>query len=238
MLVCSDARVALRDMADQSVDLVVTDPPYRTISGGNTQGKHQRPSGMLTNNDGRIFRHNDITFDEWLPDVFRVLRDPGHCYVMTNLLNLWDLHRVAVSCGFLAHNLLVWKKNTPTPNRWYMKNAEYILFLRRGKARGIVHPGSMTVHDVPGVRGDRSHPTEKPVDLMRLYIENSSNPGDIVLDPFMGSGSTGVAAHTTGRRFIGIESDREYYLTACKRLGIMPCVEPTTTNLTQMPQLG
>jgi DNA modification methylase len=110
MLVCCDARVALRDMADQSVDLVVTDPPYRTISGGNTQGKHQRPSGMLTNNDGRIFRHNDITFDEWLPEAFRVLRDPGHCYVMTNLLNLWDLHRVAVSCGFKVHNLLVWKK--------------------------------------------------------------------------------------------------------------------------------
>ena len=99
-----------------------------------------------------------------------------------------------------------------------MKNAEYILFLRKGKAKTINNVGSKTVHEFDNIIGNKLHPTEKPIELMELYITNSSNTGDVVLDPFMGVGSTGLAALKNDRKFIGFEIDKKYYDIAEKRL--------------------
>ena len=171
------------------VDLIVTDPPYRVISGGVTGP--DRPTGILRSNDSRIFEHNDIGFGDYLPQLYLALKDPGHLYLMVNFFNLEAALAATRQAGFDIHNLLVWQKNNVTPNRWYMKNCEYVIFARKGKAMSIADCGSKTVHQFNSV-GDRDHPTQKPIDLMRLYIENSSNPGDLVLDPFMGSGSTEI----------------------------------------------
>ena len=210
-----DMRLNLPPVAD----LIITDPPYRVISGG-VSGP-DRPTGILKSNDSRIFQHNDIAFRDFLPQLYSVLRDPGHLYMMVNFFNLEEALAATRQAGFDIHNLLVWHKNNVTPNRWYMKNAEYVIFARKGKAVTIANPGSKTVHSFDSVVV-RDHPTEKPVDLMRLYVENSSRPGDLVLDPFMGSGSTGVAAMVTGRRFWGVEIDPVYYGAACRRMGQMP----------------
>lgn len=223
MILNCDAREILPLMPTESIDLIVTDPPYRTISGGNSVGKnglgtYGRPTGMLAKNDGRVFEHNDTPIETYAEDIFRVLKSPGHAYVFTNLLNLWNFHSVLSSVGFRVHNLLVWRKNNTVPNRWYMKNAEYVLFVRKGPARAIYTPGSQTVHDFKNLSGSKSHETEKPVDLMRYYIEASSRPGDVVFDPFMGTGATGVAAISTGRRFIGMEIDRRYFEVAKGRM--------------------
>jgi len=211
-IICADARHVMRAMPACSVDLIVTDPPYRTISGGNRESGNQpygRPSGMLSRNDGRIFEHNDAPVETWMPLLHRVLTSPGHCYVMTNLLNLWPFRDAALRVGFQVHNLLIWRKNTVTPNRWYMKNAEYILFLRKGPARSVYTPSAKMVleHDNPR---NKSHETEKPVGLMRDMILASSREGETVFDPFCGSGATGVAAVETGRQFLGIEIDPIY----------------------------
>lgn len=216
MLLNTDARPWLRAMPEGFADLIVTDPPYRAISGGKG-GEGGRPSGMLSKNDGRIFQHNDAPVETWMPLLYRALVSPGHCYVMTNLLNLWHFRDVAVQSGFKVHNLLIWAKNTCTPNRWYMKDAEYILFLRKGAARSIYTPGSKMImrHDT---ERNRTHETEKPVSLMRDMIVASSRPGQIVLDPFMGTGATGVAATSEGRRFIGCEVDENYWRLASQRL--------------------
>lgn len=123
--------------------------------------------------------------------------------------------------GFDLHNLLVWEKDNAVTNRWYMKNCEYVILGRKGPAKKINNCGSKTVHKFKNPR-PKVHPTEKPVDLMRLYVENSTSPGDLVFDPFAGSGSTGVACMETGRRFLGVEMDHQYYITACCRLKIMP----------------
>lgn len=215
-LLCAD----MRHVFIPPVDLIVTDPPYRVISGGVTGP--DRPTGILRSNDSRIFQHNDIAFADYLPQLYRVLRDPGHLYLMVNFFNLEEALAATRQAGFDIHNLLVWHKNTVTPNRWYMKNCEYVIFARKGKAVSINDCGSKTVHSYTNPTGDRDHPTQKPVDLMRLYIENSSQPGDLVLDPFMGSGSTGVAATACGRRFLGIEMDPKYYAVACRRMGVLP----------------
>jgi DNA modification methylase len=215
-----DAIAGVKTLADASVDLIVTDPPYRTISGGSgpTSHMHRRPAGMLAANDGKIFTHNDVKFSDYLPDLYRVLKDQSHLYLMVNFLNLEEAMVEVRRAGFGIHNLLVWRKNNATPNRWYMKNSEYVIFARKGRAKAINNKGSKTVHDFDNIIGNKCHPTEKPVSLMRSYIENSSQPGDVVLDPFMGAGACGVAALSCGRSFIGFEIDETYFSVASKRL--------------------
>lgn len=200
----------LKNISDNSIDLVVTDPPYKVISGGKPHKKGQ-PSGMLSKNDGKIFKYNNIKPEVWMPEVYRVLKEGTHCYIMTNTINLEDYLRIARECGFGLHNVLSWEKNNCTPSRWYMKNGEFTLFLRKGKAKAINNPGSKMIHSFDNIIGNKIHPTEKPVELMKFYIENSSSVGDIVLDPFMGSNSTGRACRELDRKFIGIEIDDEYF---------------------------
>lgn len=185
-----DCLELMKNISDGTVDLIVTDPPYRTISGGHTSSKWISGYGnsVLYKNDGKIFEFNDMSHIDWLKECYRILKDNSHIYIMTNLLNLFSLKQFAEDVGFELHNLLVWEKNTANANRWYMKNCEYILFMRKGKSKTINNPSSKTVHKFNNIVGNKTHPTEKPVDLMKLYIENSSNENDIVLDPFMGKG--------------------------------------------------
>lgn len=205
-----DCMNVLKNISDNSIDLVVTDPPYKVISGGKPHKKGQ-PSGILSKNDGKIFKYNNIKPEVWMPEVYRVLKEGTHCYIMTNTINLEDYLRIARECGFGLHNVLSWEKNNCTPSRWYMKNGEFTLFLRKGKAKAINNLGSKMIHSFDNIIGNKIHPTEKPVELMKFYIENSSSVGDIVLDPFMGSNSTGRACRELDRKFIGIEIDDEYF---------------------------
>lgn len=216
-----DSLDMMRRLPDGCIDCVVTDPPYSTISGGkNSAPGYGFRNSVLRENDGKIFKHNDIPASAYLPEVYRLLRDGGHCYIMTNVLNLRDMLNLADSIGFGLHNLLIWQKNTGTANRWYMKFAEYTLFLRKGPARTINNPGSSNIFAANNPR-NKAHPTEKPVELMEHYILNSTEPGEIVLDPFAGSGSTLVAAQQTGRRWIGCEIDSAYYYPAYARIALL-----------------
>ena len=220
----ADARDILRQLPSESIDCIVTDPPYRVISGGAGKMGDGSPSGVIGPNDGKVFAHNSVKFSEYLHDLFRVLRDPGHIYLMVNFMNLETAFAELRRAGFDIHNLLIARKQNATPNRWYMKNAEYTILARKGKAFAINDCGSMTCHDWVNPVGDKCHPTEKSVDLMRLYIENSTQPGDVVLDPFAGAGATGIACRDTGRSFIGVELDVTYYTIAMRRIGVMPCL--------------
>ena len=210
----------IKTIPDSSVDLIVTDPPYRTISGGNKSEKWKSGynKSVLHRNDGKIFDNNDIDIEDWIGECYRVLKDGTHIYIMTNLLNLSHYMNVIQEAGFEIHNLLVWEKNTANANRWYMKNCEYTIFARKGAAKTINNPSSKTVHTFQNIVGNKNHPTEKPVELMKFYIENSSNKGDLVLDPFMGGGSTGVACKQLGRDFIGYEIDEKYFNIAKERI--------------------
>lgn len=222
-LYMGDAISLMATMPDNCVDMIFTDPPYRVISGGTEHSKARGQFRMFANDtksgDGKIFQHNDCKIPDYLPQLFRLLKSGGHCYVMTNNLNLRELLNVGASVGFHFHNLLRWDKSNVTANRWYMKDCEYIVFFGKKPAKTINHPGSKQGFKVANLASAaRLHPTEKPVDLIRHYIENSSAPGDLVLDPFAGSGSTALAAILTGRRWLSMELDPEYYLTAAMRL--------------------
>ncbi len=239
-----DCLEVLKDMEECCIDLVVTDPPYKLVSGGVTvEVKKNECGGILQKRvisdgskignkwikknigdvpsaarQGKMFPNNDITFSEWLPEVYRVLKDGCHCYIMTNGRNLKDLQVEAEKVGFKYVNLLVWKKNNKTPNCFYMQQCEYILLLRKGKARYINHRGTSNCFEIPNIIGSKKHPTEKPVELMKIFVENSSSVGDTVLDPFMGVGTTGAACMDLQRNFIGIEIDKEYFNIAKERM--------------------
>ena len=215
-LMQGDCLERMKEIPDGTVDMVLTDPPYRVISGGNKS--NETLSRSLGGNDGKIFKHNNILFKDWLSVVFKKLKPRAHCYIMTNYKNLFQLQVDALDAGFLGHNLLVWKKQNTTVNRWYMKNCEYTAFFRKGPAFKIRNSGSQTVHEFHNPCGGKLHPTEKPVDLMEFYIGNSSHEGQTVLDPFMGSGTTGVACANLGRDFIGIERDDGYFNIAKERI--------------------
>ena len=214
-----DCLEIMKDIPNESIDLILTDPSYKTITGGKNNGKNsKRPKGILNENNG-LFQYNSIKISSWLPEIYRILKEQSHCYIFTNCLNLQEMLNESEKVGFKLHNLLVWEKNNCTPSQYYMKNCEYVLFLRKGKAKWINNIGdSKTVHKFNNIIGNKLHPTEKPVNLIEYYLLNSSEPKDIVFDPFMGSGSTGVACLNTNRNFIGIELDPIYFQIAKDRI--------------------
>lgn len=214
-----DALEILKTIPNESIDCVVTDPPYKIITGGDSNGKNSvRPKGILKGN--RELMRTVPKFSEWLPELFRVLKDGTQSYIMVNSSNLLKMANEIEKAGFKIQNFLVWQKNNCTPSQFYMKNCEYTVFFRKGKSKYINDiGGSKTVHSFDNIIGNKVHPTEKPIDLMEFYINNSTNKNETVLDPFMGSGTTGVACKNLNRRFIGIEMQEDYFNIASERVG-------------------
>lgn len=205
-----------REIEFERAPVVATDPPYRLTSGGkNASG----PSGGWLSdysNDGAPVLC-DIEWPEILRVVAGAMADDSDAYVFANDKNLRALLNAAHDAGLGFHNMLVWNKVSAMVNRWYMKDSEFVAYLWKGNARTINDPASKQLIRMPQV-DESEHPTEKPVLLLRHYIENSSRPGDLVVDPFAGSGTTGVAALHSGRRFVGAELDPRWFDVACGRL--------------------
>lgn len=206
----------------EPADLLVVDPPYKLTTGGespSTPGA-RRMQGCFKEseyaNDGNIVECN-IDWTDFMPHLFRAVKDPGHAYIMANNRHIANCENAALAAGFHLHNWLVWDKITATPNRWYMKNCEFTGFFSKGKAFFVNDCSAKQLIRCPQVDVS-DHPTEKPVALMRQYIEQSSKKGQSVIDPFMGSGSTGVAAIQAGRTFIGIEKDEKFFKMAIERI--------------------
>ena len=244
-----DCLIGMKEIPDESIDLVATDCPYRIVGGGSGNSDHE-PSGILNKQReyitkdgvvfkkgtkhinlcgvfddrvgdvraGKLFTHNDIAFSEWLPDVYRVLKQGTHCYIMVNARNLKELQTEAEKVGFVFQNLLVWDKKNATPNKYYMQCLEFILMLSKRPARNINDMGCKNLLPTPNIIGNKPHPTEKPVALMEQLIRQRTDEGDIVLDPFAGGGSTLIAAKRLKRHYIGFEIDKQYYDIACNRL--------------------
>lgn len=228
-----DCLEVFKNIPSNSIDLIITDCPYHIISGGCsnqavTIGRYSQCGGVLnkqSNNaaqtyvkQGKIFEHNDIEFKEWLPEAYRILKPETHCYVMINPRNLKDLWQCAEDAGFTFQQLIVWDKGNTTPNKWYLNCYELILMLRKGKAKNINKMGCKNILRIPNIMRVKQHPTEKPVDLMRVLVENSTQKGEVVMDPFMGVGGVGIACKRTNRSFIGVEIDEKYFSIAQKRI--------------------
>lgn len=206
----------LSTLQDNSIDLIATDPPYKVTSRGSSGGT----GGMLKdtlNKKGLVFKHNEIKFDDWLPECYRVLKEGSHCYIMCNNKNLLGMLQSIEKAGFNVFKTLIWVKNTAITNMYYMDNHEYIIFCRKGKAKKINNCGTKSVLSFDNPK-NKIHPTEKPVELMQVLIENSSNEGDLVLDPFVGGGATAIACLNSNRECLAIELDEQYYEVTKERI--------------------
>ena len=220
----------LRQLSDNSIDCLVTDPPYKIVSGGCTKPLGgvlgSVTSGILNRNinnvkTGSLFDYNSLSFAEWMPEVYRVLKPKSHAYIFISGRRLNELTNEALKTGFIWQNLLVWKKQNVTPNKWYMNQCEFILMLRKGGAKNINDMGSTTCLEFNNILRKKTHPTEKPVDLLKHLILNSTKENETVLDPFMGTGNTGIACIDTNRNFIGFEIDTKFFKFAENKLNFV-----------------
>ena len=212
----------LKNIPNESIDLIVTDPPYPTTSRGNAGNS----GGMLQkdiNKKGKVFTYNNINCKEYAPEFYRLLKDGSHCYVMTNHINLIDMLNTFTDVGFHFIKSLIWNKGNKIMGQYYMSQYEYILFFRKGKGKKINNCGTSDILSISNKKtkdkdGKNIHDTEKPVELMEVLVNNSSQENELVLDPFMGVGSTGIACIKNNRNFIGIEIDENYFNIAKSRL--------------------
>lgn len=214
-LMQGDCLERMKEIPDGSVDLILTDPPYRMTK----RGKSCRPNWMPDGMGNNVFDGEIPEVADWLSEGFRVMGD-GHVYIFTNTISLQETLNAATSVGFKLHNIISMIKDTGMPNRWYYKQTELVLFLRKGRAKPI---NDYTSRDnvkvvMPKVSTGKLHITQKPLDFTEKLVTNSSKEGDTVLDMFMGSGTTGVACVNTGRNFIGIEKDEKYFEIAKNRI--------------------
>ena len=217
-----DVLELMKTMSDESIDLIVTDPPYKVTARGNAGNS----GGMMQDKlsmQGKIFRHNDIKPSEYIPEFYRLLKDGSHCYIMTNHVNLHEMLNVAKESGFHFIKSLVWNKGNKIMGQYYMSQFEYILFFRKGRGKKINKCGTADILEIPnkktkGEDGKNIHDTEKPVELMKVLIENSSNIDEVVFEPFMGVGSTIMACIELDRKYIGCEIDEKYYNIAKNRI--------------------
>ena len=221
-LIKGDCLEIMKQIPDNSIDLIVTDPPYRTTSRGSsgTMGGYWKKEKAKK---GIMFDYNQISCKDYIPEFYRILKEKTHCYIMCNNTNLQEMINTGTAAGFNFVKSLIWEKGNKICGRYYMGCFEYILLFRKGGERAINNCGTPDILKIPirklkDENNKNLHDTEKPVDLNKILIENSSQAGDKVLDPFMGIGSTGVAAKETNRNFIGIEIDDKYYQIAKSRI--------------------
>lgn len=213
-----DCLEVMKDMEDKSIDLVITDPPYEISTSG---------AGIYKQKDKKYVKElnemKDGFSDEILNELCRVMKKIN-IYIFCSqkqIIHLLDYFVTKRGCNY---NIISWHKTNPIPacGNKYLTDTEYVLFFRE---RGVKVYGSFetkrTWYSTPLNQADKKkygHPTVKPQLILNNLVLNSSQENDIILDPFMGSGSTGEAAIKNKRRFVGIEINDEYFNIAKNRI--------------------
>lgn len=232
----------LNSLPEKSVDLIFADPPYNL----QLQNDLYRPNHSKVDavDDGwdkfSSFAEYDKFTTEWLRAARRVLKDTGTIWVIGSYHNIYRVGAVMQDLGFWILNDVVWLKTNPMPNFRGVRftNAhETMLWAQKEKGAKYTfnHTAMKALNEDLQMRSDwviplatgkerlksngtKAHPTQKPEALLYRVILSSTKPGDVILDPFFGSGTTGAVAKKLGRNFIGIERDRNYIKVAQKRI--------------------
>lgn len=223
-LMQGDCLERMKEIPNESIDLVLTDPPYRMTK----RGKSCRPNWMPDNMGDNVFDGEIPDFKQWLDLCYEKMSRQSHIYVFTNTVSLQEILNSATDAGFKLHNILTMIKDTGMPNRWYYKQTELVLFLRKGVAKPINDYSSKDWFntEMPKKKNGKLHITQKPIEIVQKFVTNSSKENEVVLDLFMGSGTTGVACMNTNRKFIGIELDQGYFDIAKNRIEeVIKCKE-------------
>ena len=215
-----DCLEVMKGISDRSIDLVVTDPPYEISTSG---------AGMYKQADKQYVKElNDMKdgfSEEVLDELCRAMKKIN-IYFFCSQKQIIPLLNYFVKKKKCNWNILSWHKTNPIPacGNKYLTDTEFILFFRE---KGVKVYGSFdtkrTWYATPLNQSDKKkygHPTVKPLSILENLVVNSSQEGEVVLDCFMGSGSTGVACKNLNRNFIGIELDEHYFNIAKERINL------------------
>jgi len=231
-LLNDDCIKAMTNIKTNSVDLILTDPPYNL---GNFMRNRSTNLKKMRENFFGAAGWDDLEYDEWVESMsnffkesVRVLKPGGSMLVFMSIIKVETLIRLAEENGLYYKTTGIWHKLNPMPrnmNLHFVNSTEAWVYFTYKAKTGTFNNGGKMMHDFyesavvsNGEKKIGKHPTQKPVQLMEHFISLLTHDGEIIMDPFMGSGSTAVAAQNLDRGFIGIELSDEYFGIAQQRV--------------------
>jgi modification methylase len=243
-IIQGDCLEELRKLPDRSVDLVFADPPYNLQLGGDLLRPDNSKVDAVDDHWDQFesFEAYDTFTRAWLKECRRVLKDDGAIWVIGSYHNIFRVGVAVQDLGFWILNDIVWRKSNPMPNfkGTRFTNAHETLIWasksRGGRRYTFNYDAMKMANDELQMRSDwtlplctgderlkddagaKAHPTQKPESLLYRVIMSSTKPGDVILDPFFGTGTTGAVARRLGRKFVGIEREAEYAKLARQRI--------------------
>lgn len=238
-IICGDSKEIIRRIPDNSIDFILTDPPYNI--GKHSTGNIPLPGRSAINNDVAEWDMIDFNPEEWADEFIRILKPTGNLFIFTSYNQLGRWYK-CLDHKFDTSNFMIWHKTNPAPKIFkagFLNSCEMIFtcwnkkhtwnFISQAEMHNFVEsPICMR----PERLSDPKHPAQKPVSILKKMIKIASNKGDIIFDPFMGVGSTGVAALDLDRRFIGVEIDESYFCAAKKRIDTVIQIKDSSQQMT------
>lgn len=221
----ADSREFIKSIPSDSIDFILTDPPYNL--GKHSTGNIPLPGRSALNNDVAEWDMVDFNPEEWAEEFVRILKPTGNLFIFTSYNQLGRWYE-SLDRRFDTSNFMIWHKTNPAPKVFkagFLNSCEMIFtcwnkkhtwnFISQTEMHNFIEsPICMR----PERLTNPKHPTQKPVSILKKMIQIASNADDIVFDPFMGVGSTGVAALELNRKFIGVELDESYFNAAKRRI--------------------
>lgn len=210
-----DAVQWLTELPSESVDLAITDPAYESLEKHRARGTTTRLKNSLASSNPWFEIFPNERFPMLFHHLYRVLKPNAHLYLFCDQETMFHVKPIGERAGFKFWKPLVWDKQAIGMGYHYRARYEFVLFFEKGKRklRDLGVPDILSARRVHG-----GYPTEKPVELSEVLIDQSSGPGEVVIDPFMGSASVGVAAARLGRHFMGSDVSEVSLKTARERL--------------------
>lgn len=236
-LIKEDIFKALKNFQEKSFDMIFADPPYFLSNNGITCSSGK----MVCVNKGEWDKPSDVeskhSFNrKWINECYRVLKDDGTVWISGTLHNIYSIGMALEEEGFKIINNITWQKTNPPPNlacKTFTQSTETILWARKdlpkikykfnydlmkrlnnNKQMKDVWTTSLTK---PSEKKQGKHPTQKPLEILERIILASTKENDLILDPFCGSSTTGIAANKLNRNFIGIDNSKEYLDLSIRR---------------------
>jgi modification methylase len=233
----------LRKLPDNSVDMIFADPPYNLQLGGDLHRPNNSKVDAVDDawDQFSSFQAYDAFTKEWMAQARRVLKENGSIWVIGSYHNIFRVGATLQDLGYWILNDVIWRKANPMPNfrgrRFTNAHETMIWAAKSEKSKYCFQYDAMkALNEDTQMRSDwylpicsggerlkdedgaKAHPTQKPQSLLYRVILSSTKPGDVVLDPFFGSGTTGAVAKAMGRHFIGLEREEKYIKVAQQRI--------------------
>ena len=232
-LFIGDCNKVLKNIDDKSIDVIFADPPYFLSSGGISCHSGKQVSVNKGQWDGVLSPEDKLKFNrKWLKECRRVLKDNGTIWISGTFHNIYSIGVALELEGYSIINNITWQKPNPSPNlacRCFTNSTETILWARKIDEKGKKGKHYFNYQLMKEINGGKQmkdvwllnlpkkiekthgkHPTQKPLSVLERILLASTKEGDLVLDPFNGSGTTGIACMNLNRKYIGIDESEEY----------------------------